>query len=203
MSDIVKRLTDRISYIPCVAEPLSSDVVIVRGDSRIYIYDVGNNPAATEYLNSLKEEKYVVISHFHEDHTKKLTETHFDKLFVGNQTYKSLGMGDVVSSVIKIEDGIKLDIIPCPSSHSKGSLLLMIDDTYLLTGDSMYCASQNGRAVYNVSLLNEQIKLLDSLPADKYFLSHRKGQFYAKGAILMQLSLTYRKRLPGEAYINA
>lgn len=198
-----KQLTERIiSYIPSIDEPLSADVVIVRGDKATYIYDVGNNAEVTKYLNSLPGPKHVILSHFHKDHTGKINETDYASLYVGNQTYKSLGIGTVVTEPITIEDGVKIDIIPCPSCHAKGCLVLMIADMYIATGDTTYAVYKNDAIVYNDSLLNEEILKLESLPATKYFLSHRDGRFLSKELILRQLKGVYAKRKPSEAYIE-
>lgn len=196
-----KKLTERISFIPAVEEPLSSDVLIVRGDSATYIFDVGHNTDVSNYLNGLPGKKTVIISHFHEDHTGGLNDINFDRLLVGNYTAKSLKMGEAVEKRLTIEDGVKLDIIPCPSSHAKGSLVLMIDDEYLLTGDSTYCTGKNDEYFYNVSLLSEQIKLFESLPATKYYLSHRAGRFLKKELIVRQLHNIFIKRVPGNPLI--
>ena len=197
-----KILAENISYIPTIEEPLSSDVIIVRGKENTYIFDVGNNNEVTDYLNALPGKKTVIISHFHADHAGKLAETECEKIYVGNQTKKSLGLGDVITKPLTISDGIKIDIIPCASSHAKGSLLMMIDDTYLFTGDSLYSAYKDNNAIYNVSLLSEQIRTLKALPATKYFLDHRKGRFLSKELNIRQLETVYQKRLPGEAFIT-
>ena len=195
-------LTDKITYIPPTIDPLSSDIIILRGKQNIYLYDVGNSPSSLAWLNSLDGKKSVILSHFHADHSANIKALEYDELYVGNQTFKSIGTGNVVTAPITIEDGMKLDIIPTPSSHSKGALLLMVNDTYLFTGDSTYPSSKNDLPMYNVSLLNEQIKLLSSLPAKMYYLSHRNQGFLKKELIIRHLSNIYSKRKSGEAYIT-
>ena len=85
MTKIVK-LTDRIRYLQMSYEPLSADVVAVRGDSAWWIFDVGACDEAAKFINDLPRNlvddvanlaacnnaarlaKNVVISHFHRDH---------------------------------------------------------------------------------------------------------------------------------------
>ena len=93
MPKIVK-LTDRIHYLQMSNDPLSADVIAVRGDRAWWIFDVGACDDAVQFINALPripvEEaaipvdenganlaacnnaarlaKNVVISHFHRDH---------------------------------------------------------------------------------------------------------------------------------------
>lgn len=196
-----KILTDEISYIPAIEEPLSSDVIIIRGKTQTYIMDVGCSEEVTAYLNSLPGKKTVILSHFHKDHAGEIENIKYDTLYVGNQTKKSLGIGEVVSKPLTIEDGLKIDIIPCPSCHAKGCLLLMVNDTFLFTGDALYSSYKDNNAIYNVSVLKEEIDKLKSLPASKYYLDHRKGKFLSKELNVYKLELVYNKRKVGEPYI--
>lgn len=197
-----RKLTEEISYIPAIEEPLSSDVIIIRGAGCTYIYDVGNSDDVTEYLNSLSGKKCVILSHFHEDHTGGLSHVFYDTLYVGNQTKKSLGIGEVITSTLTINDGVKIDIIPCPSSHAKGCLLVMVNNTWLFVGDSLYSSYKDNNMIHNVSILKEEIDKLKSLPASKYYLDHRKGKFVSKDLNILLLERIYAKRQPGEPYIH-
>lgn len=93
MPRIIK-LTDRIQYLQMSNDPLSADVIAVRGDRAWWIFDVGACDDAVQFINALPripvEEaaipvdenganlaacnnaarlaKNVVISHFHRDH---------------------------------------------------------------------------------------------------------------------------------------
>lgn len=93
MPRIIK-LTDRIQYLQMSNDPLSADVIAVRGDRAWWIFDVGACDEAVQFINALPripvEEaaipvdenganlaacnnaarlaKNVVISHFHRDH---------------------------------------------------------------------------------------------------------------------------------------
>lgn len=211
-------ITERISYIPACEKPLSSDIGIIRGDRQLYLFDVGSTLEDLNYLHSLDKPPVIIISHFHADHTWWLTEHHegdpdvspedhistcyerpqYSDLYVGPLSYKHTGDGTIVRERITLNDGIKLDIIPIPSSHCKGSLALMIDDSYLFLGDSTYSCKSG----YNVGLLQAQIKLLESLPAETVFLSHDRHFSRPKSVVLRQLKSYYARRTPGDVFIS-
>lgn len=195
------KLTEKISYFPQAEDPLSADVYIVRGDKRLFVYDAGNRPDAALWLNAQDDLKTVVISHFHKDHTANLSTLNYDELYVGRYTLKALGKGTVADTHITITDGIKADIIPVPSSHAKGSLLMMIDDEYLFAGDATYSMLKDGRRVHNAQLLKEQIDIISALPADKIILSHDLGKIRKKAVVLRLLKSIYSKRTSDSPYI--
>lgn len=218
----IKKLDDRISYIPCCEQPLSSDVVIIRGDTRTYIYDVGSTPECLDYLHRMSDDKVVIVSHFHGDHTWWLTKHHegedgvkqgdtlslcyepvrCSKIYAGAYSTKHIPAAEAVRERLTIEDGVRLDLIPLPSSHCKGSLALMVNDEYLFLGDATYPAYRNNSGDYNVQLLSEEIKLLEELPAEKCGLSHDRHFIRPKKVVLRQLQTVYQLRTPDSPYIT-
>ena len=108
----------------------------------------------------------------------------------------------------KHEKSLKLEIIPMPSSHSKGSLALVVNDEYIFMGDSTYCRYIPKRegvedyAEYNVQKLKEQIDLLKSIKAEKCLISHEKRIMRPKKVVIRQLESVYAKRQPGENVIK-
>ena len=120
MTKIVK-LTDRIRYLQMSYEPLSADVVAVRGDSAWWIFDVGACDEAVDFINALPRhpvsenialhengecagaaavplKKNIVISHFHRDHLLNVQRMcggeislDIDALYVGAYTSKTFG----------------------------------------------------------------------------------------------------------------
>lgn len=194
-------ITDRISYIPQAEKPLSSDIVLIRGEKKLFVFDVGNNEEATKYLNGLPGPKTVIISHFHSDHTANLEETFYDELYVGLQTYKSVRRGIVVTDSVEINDGVKIEIIPVPNVHAKGSLMMVVNDELIFTGDATYAMWKDGKTIYNSQLLKEEIEILKKLKADKCFLSHDKGKIRSKKTILLLLENIYKKRTKDCPYI--
>lgn len=195
------RLNEKISYFPSVEKPLSSDVFIIHGDSRAFIYDVGNCDEATTALNEMNIPKTVILSHFHSDHTAHLEDTVFDGLYVGNQTYKSIRQGTVVDSPVTIEDGVIITIFPIPAVHAKGSLGLMIDEEILLLGDATYAMWKDGHVIYNAQLLKDEIEVLNALPAQKAILSHDGGHIRPKKAVIRLLEKIYTLRTKDSPYI--
>ena len=104
-------------------------------------------------------------------------------------------------------EDMKLEILPMPSSHSKGSLALIVNDEYIFMGDSTYCRyipkkeGEEERAEYNIQKLKEQIDLLKSIKADKCLISHEKRFIRPKKVVIRQLESIYERRQPGENII--
>lgn len=146
-------ISEKIEYITSGENPLSSDVVFIKGDKAIWIFDVGANDEAfnaiAEIISDADREKDVniVISHFHRDHMGNLeriakipTVGNCVNLYVSKYTYKHCNIGTVVEEDIIINDGVKIHIFPMPSSHSKGCLCLEADDEAVFIGDAIYPA---------------------------------------------------------------
>ncbi len=170
--DLIK-INDRISYIESIDEPLSADVIMINAGKSAWIYDVGNSPLISEYINTLPGEKNLVFSHFHPDHIGGLSSTDYNSLYVSNNTHKYTNTGNIVSGTFCAHDDIDISIHTFPSSHAKGCLALLAMN-YLFVGDALYGSYKNGKCCYNVSILTEQIRFLKSHPCSFVALSHRK-----------------------------
>ena len=238
MPRIIK-LTDRIQYLQVSYEPLSADVVAVRGDSAWWIFDVGACDDAVRFINELPRasadvechngvasfecsnnvvaplKKNIVISHFHRDHLLNVVRhcngevsLDFDAVFLGSHASKVVGEvagreKNVVTSPISFDDGVKIQILPMPNSHAKGSLALVVDD-YVFLGDATYPMVGHGTPdVYNVQILGEQIALLKSLAATRFCLSHKRGLVRDKDSVIQFLESVYARRQKNENYIVA
>ncbi len=203
---MIKYITDRIAYIPASDEPLSADIGLILGDKRIYAFDTGNGVGPLnelqDFLKGTDKEVYCVISHFHADHMGNLSLIRYDRLFVGAHTYKYSHAGEVVTSPVTFTDGVNVTVLPLPSSHAKGCLALSVDDEYVFLGDGTYPGTVGEEAVYNRGLLQEELNVLGSIPADKCLLSHKTRFVYPKSVVIRELENVYSKRLPGEAYIK-
>ena len=195
-------INDRISYLPGREEPLSSEVVIIKGDKYTWVYDVGAGEEALSYINEKCGEKCIVLSHFHNDHTENLRGITYHKLYQGAYTRKHTGEGDVVEKEITITDGVKITLFPIPCSHAKGCVGLIVDDTYAFVGDAIYPAKKNEELFYNVSLLAQEIALLKETKTEYFGVSHKPNFVYKKKAILAFLESVYRRRKLEEAYIR-
>ena len=235
MTKIVK-LTDRIRYLQMSYEPLSADVVAVRGDSAWWIFDVGACDEAVDFINALPRssessthldtseciknatvplKKNIVISHFHRDHLLNVVRhcngevsLDFDTLYVGSHASKVVGeiAGHekiTVTSPLSFDDGVHIEILPIPNSHAKGSLALIADD-YVFLGDATYPMVGHGEPdVYNVQILEQQIKLLKSLNASRFCLSHKRGLVRDKSSVIQFLESVLARRQKNENYIVA
>lgn len=238
----LKKINEYMSYIPCCEEPLSSDVIVVYGKKRTYLYDVGSTIDCLDFLYSIEGEWNATISHFHGDHSwwvckhrqdepgvkpgDNISTTYerpgYSDIYVSSQTYKHTKHGTVVSEPMVIEDDetitgepLKIEIRPIPSSHSKGCLIMTVNDEYIFLGDSTYCtwkadnkaeedeeaAPGVGHAEYNVQQLCAQIGLLEASPAEKCALSHDRKLIRPKKVVLRELKSVYEQRKPGNPVI--
>lgn len=196
-------LDKRIRYIPAKCDPLSADVGLICGAENIWLYDVGADQHVLEGLNHITQKKAVVLSHFHPDHIENLTNLSYDKLYVGDNTYKYTKAGTIVDDDIYIEDNCRLHIFKIPSCHAKGSLALEVDETYVFVGDALYPTTKKGEVVYNVQHLQEQIALLKKIKSDKILISHTKDFIYEKKNVIEQLEKIYATRQQNNPFISA
>ena len=232
MPKIVK-LTDRIQYLQMSYDPLSADVIAVRGDSAWWIFDVGACDEAAQFINDLPRNlvddvanlakrdndvrlaKNVIISHFHRDHLLNVQRMcggeislDIDALYVGAYASKTFGeiegvAKNVVMEPLSFDDGVRIQILPMPNSHAKGSLALIVDD-YVFLGDATYPMVGHGSPdVYNVQILGEQIKLLKTLSASRFCLSHKRGLVRDKTSVIQFLESVYARHQKNENYIVA
>lgn len=233
---MIEKINEYISYIPATEVPLSSDVGIIYGKNCTYVFDVGSIPVSLDFLHSLNGNVKIVISHFHADHTWWLTRhkpgeegmlpgdtlsltyepVKYEKLYIGKGTERYLPDGEIIREPYIIWDEItdregkplKLEILPMPSSHSKGSLALVVNDEYIFMGDSTYCRyipkreGVEDHVEYNVQKLKEQIELLKSIKAEKCLISHEKRIMRPKKVVIRQLESIYAGRQPGENVIR-
>lgn len=67
------RINKKISFIAASENPLSADIGIIRENGSIWLYDVGNGE---DHLPNSGKDYYVVLSHFHQDHTGNINRIH-------------------------------------------------------------------------------------------------------------------------------
>ena len=132
----------------------------------------------------------------------------FDSVYLGS--YASKVVGEVagrekiaVTSPISFDDGVKVQILPMPNSHAKGSLALIVDD-YVFLGDATYPMVGHGTPdVYNVQILEQQTKMLKSLTSTRFCLSHKRGLVRDRDSVIQFLESVYARRQKNENYIEA
>lgn len=173
--------------IPASTDPLSADVVIIKYPQITYIFDVGESNEAFNAISDIDGEKAVIISHFHRDHTYNLSRLGIKNIYGSKETIKHTRYGKVVKEAIKLEDD--LYVIPLPSSHCKGCLMLLYKD-YLFVGDGLYPGGKIGEEKFNPQILDNTIKTIESIDFKYICISHRKMFVNPKEAILMWLKYT-------------
>lgn len=198
----MQTLSERISYLPSSWHPLSSDVGFIHGDKYEWIFDVGCNSESLDIIQGFDREKKIILSHFHKDHTDNIEQIQYSDLYCGSYTCKKVGKGIEVHTPLIFDDGVKIKIFPIPSIHSKGTVILEVNEEFAFLGDAVYGAVKNGKKVVNVNLLKEMISVLSTLKAEKFLLSHDKTFVKSKEAVISKLNNLYQMRKPGETYLN-
>ena len=161
----------KIKYLQATNDPLSADVYLIDGDKHGYIYDVGNNENSLQYINQPGKEKIVILSHYHKDHTGNIECVDYRDLYVGKKTYEVVGKGIIVEDMLTINDGVKIDVIHCPSPHTDGSLIITVDNEYTLIADLYFTRPPFDK--------EKAMKMIDSLMSidTKYFvISHQEDE---------------------------
>ena len=193
----MKKIEEYLYILESSINPLSSDVYFIFGNNKTYIFDVGSN---LDSLNEIKKyhNREIIISHFHQDHIFNLNNLDDrNNIYVSSYTFKYLNYGRVINELIEINDGVNLKIFEIANSHAKGSLALIVNNKYLLLGDSI---GSNIKG-YNVSLLNNEIKTLERQNYEYVLLSH-KNKIYKKEAVIIFLKNIYNKKEKGNPYIG-
>lgn len=184
----IKQINSKISYIAASNIPLSSDIGIINNGNRVWLYDVGNDSTS---IQSLTGKYHIVLSHFHLDHIGNLNQLNVDNLYVSRNTFEYIGRGIIVERDIYMEN---LHIFPLPSSHTKGSLGLEIDEMYAFVGDALYSKSNAEYYIYNAQLLKEELEALKRIKAKYLLVSHLEDMLMNKEEAIQQLESIYARR---------
>ena len=107
------REDENISYITPTRNPLSCTVVIVETGHNIWLYDTGSHsdiPAMINSYNQAEKNINIVLSHFHPDHIKNVSDIHFMNMYQGKNTLRYTGTGEIVTDDLYIDDDIMLHI---------------------------------------------------------------------------------------------
>lgn len=208
----LKRLSDKICYLPASEAPLSADVFFIEAGSVVYIYDVGSSAAARERIEAVKQKKIAVLSHFHADHTANAAELTFEALYAGRETLRHTGCGIPVDGEILLEESVPIRLVPLPSSHAKDCVVLCYGTEYAFCGDAVYAAGKKFPAkgteayavkrVYNSQKLKAMLEALKRLDAKYLVLSHDKRLVYPKEEVIRPLEMIYKRRDKNSAYIE-
>lgn len=164
------QLAPDILHIPSSAEPLSSDVFIIKGDSRYYVFDAGSSDAACEAISALDKPVTVILSHFHRDHTGNMSRLSPAQTLAGARTMKYITGGTLVDAPLIIRDGVTIEVLPCVSPHAPGCLIAVVNGEYALLGDLHYARPGTGQGEAR-GMLN----VLRKLNARYFVPSHGAG----------------------------
>ena len=201
-ADIID-LTDSISYIHSSKNPLSSDVVFIKRQKSVWIFDVGACKEAATEIEHIYKKKYVVLSHFHPDHIWNLICTSNTELFLSENTRKYVKKGTVVDKELVIPAEGKdpeIRVFEIPSSHAKGCLALVCGD-YAFLGDATYSKEKFNKKFYNEQQLRELIQCLKKLDCQFVCLSHSRSFVHKREDIIRMLTAIYETREKGSAEI--
>ena len=164
-------ISDKIKYIPATNDPLSADVYFIEGDSHCYLYDVGNNDDSLFHINQVPKEKVIILSHYHKDHIGNIAHINDSQLYVGKETYDTIGTGTIVTETFSRMDGINIEIIPCVSPHTDGSLIVNINNEYTLIADLFFT-----RPPFDKAKAHKMIETLQAIHTKYFVVSHQDDE---------------------------
>lgn len=189
MSQTSMEIASYLHYLPAVEEPLSADVFCIEGERCTYLYDVGCNEEALTYITALPKEKVIILSHFHPDHVGNIGALTYKELYVGKQTFQKIKQGMIVEDKLKINDGVNIEILHCPSPHAKGSLIVTVNKEYTLLGDLHYTIPEQ-----NHGLALEMLAALRKVDTRYFVISHEEeSKICEKEKFLKELTAYFRK----------
>ena len=194
---LITKISENISYLPAKENPLSADVVFITQPDCCWIFDVGTNEDAFNYIEEINLPKKIVLSHFHQDHSTNLNRISYDELYVGQNKTREFPEQIVVTEP-KALGNIK--IVPVVASHSKGCLILVFEE-YAFLGDAIYPTEKTGRPCYNAQQLLDEIRTLKTLDVKYFCTSHATVFVKSKDSIITHLEEIYSKRIGNEPYI--
>ena len=141
----MQQIAPGIFRVPPVREPLSSDVFVVEGEKRCYVFDVGTSDAAYEAVRGLPKPVWVFLSHFHRDHIGNMSRLNPERVLGGVRTRKYVENCLPVEKDMLVEDGVRILVQPIVCPHTPGSIIMTVNDTYTFLGDAPYARPGEGR----------------------------------------------------------
>lgn len=194
---LLTKISENISYLSATEFPLSADVVFITQKDCCWIFDVGTNEDAYNYIEEIALPKNIVFSHFHQDHVTNINRITYEKLYVGLNKARFFPRQEILTEP-KAFGNVK--ITPIVASHSKGSLVLQYED-YAFLGDAIYPTEKNGLPCYNAQQLLDEIRILREIDAKYFCISHASVFVKSKENIIHHLEEIYKKRNGNEPYI--
>lgn len=183
ISNPFQKIGASILYLPASEQPLSAEVYLIQGRKHTYLFDVGNNSQSLHVIQSLPSPPIAILSHHHTDHTGNTLKTNFEKIYVGEFTREKINVGTVVSELLTIDDGVILEIIPCPSVHTPGSLILNVNREFCLIGDLFFY-----KPPVSAVLARQMVEALAQVDTRFFVVSHSGTEnIFEKKRFLLEL----------------
>ncbi len=178
-----RKIGPSIRYLPASEQPLSAEVYFIQGEKNTYLYDVGNHIPTLNAIQALPKAPVAILSHYHADHTGNVLKAAFQQIYVGDFTREKLDVGTVVAEPMTIDDGTELEIIPCPSVHTPGSLILNVNREYCLIGDLFFC-----KPPVSTELARQMLEALSQVDTGFFVVSHSGVEnIFDKKSFLVEL----------------
>lgn len=174
-------ITAHCGYISEEAGLICPKIGIVHGSKGTIYFDTGASLKQIRLLECVRLEKgfknpsILVVSHFHEDHIANFHYFAGCRVYASKVTARRIRVDEITDGRTMLDLGdIKVEIIPLPSSHAKGSLILRVfGEEVVFLGDGVYEAVGFGeKGYYDRSLFHEMAGVLRSLQSSHYVFGH-------------------------------
>lgn len=196
-SIIMIKINDTYSIIKGSDNPLSCDCAIIDCKDCLFVIEAGNSEEIVNELNSIKKDKILAITHFHQDHLSSYSKINHINMYIGDNTYKYTNEGIIVDKDMYVNN---IHLFKLSSCHAKGSIGIEIGE-YCFIGDGLAQTFKKNNYVYNVQMLKEEIDELSKLNAKYLVSSHKMDEPELKEEVIIRLTKIYQRREKNNPYI--
>jgi len=175
------KVNEHLYYVEGLKNEPTPKICLVVGNKSSMLIDVGNKVEQIDSLNKGIEDnklpgiKYVVITHFHDDHLHNINLFKDKEIIVSKQTAKYVKFtSQLFIEKTTIDLGNYLVTIDnLPNSHAKGSLLVYLNqDKIMLIGDALCGKITADSYTINRSLTYELKKRIEEYNVDFFIDGH-------------------------------
>jgi glyoxylase-like metal-dependent hydrolase (beta-lactamase superfamily II) len=188
MDDVhLEMLNARLGYITGEKSIICSDIGLIEGEQASVMFDAGASPKQKEVLEDaikkgiLKNNfKYLIISHFHQDHIKNVPLFADLPVYGSKNTARYIHVNTIIeNNPIQLDLGdLRVRIGLLPSSHAKGCVYAYVqEEQALFVGDALWCLNEkNGVLTCNKDITYNMIRTIRSFPLKQVIYGH-SGEF--------------------------
>lgn len=178
-----KKVNESIYYVEGENNEPCPKISLIVGENFSLLIDVGNKKEQIDSLYegirkySLPSLKYVVITHFHDDHLHNINEFKDKEIIASRQTCKYIKFPvNVYEKKSELDLGnLKVVIDELPNSHAKGSLLIYLPkEKMMFIGDAVAGKITKNSYSINRSLTYELNKKLKEYDVETYVDGHSR-----------------------------